>query len=163
MPTRRRLLVAALAAAPLLASCGFALRKTPEFHFQTIALAMPSTALGQQLRRQLGNAGSVRLSDKPAKAEIVFESAGERRINEILSRNADGEVRERLLGIVITFRVRTGNGRELLPLTEIERQIEQSYDESAADSKWEEAQLLYSSMQSDIVQQIMRQLASGRP
>ena len=124
MPTRRRLLVAALAAAPLLASCGFALRKTPEFHFQTIALAMPSTALGQQLRRQLGNAGSVRLSDKPAKAEIVFESAGERRINEILSRNADGEVRERLLGIVITFRVRTGNGRELLPLTEIERQIE---------------------------------------
>ena len=48
-------------------------------------------------------------------------------------------------------------------LTEIERQIEQSYDESAADSKWEEAQLLYSSMQSDIVQQIMRQLANVRP
>ena len=56
--------------------------------------------------------------------------------------------------------VRTADGRELLPMTEISRQIDQSYAESAALSKEQEGLMLYQNMQSDIVQQVMRRLAT---
>ena len=165
MSTRRRTLLAAcaaLAAAPL-AGCGFALRKAPDFRFQSIHLAMPATELALQLRRQLEGAGSVRVVDAPAGADVVLESAGERRIRDVLSRNAAGEVREYLLRVRIAGRLRAGDGRELLPSTELEREMEQSYSESDALAKEQEAQMLFRSMQSDLVQQIMRQLASAQP
>ena len=165
MPTRRTLLAAALAA-PLsatLAACGFALRQAPVFHFKSIYLAMPETELALQLRRQLEGAGSVLITDKPAQADVVFESRGEHRIRDVLSRNADGEVRELLLRLSLTWRLRTGDGRELIPPTELEREMEQSYSETSAISKAEEARMLFREMQSDLVQQIMRQLASVQP
>ena len=164
MFTRRRLLsaCAALAAAPL-TGCGFALRRAPDFHFESIHLAMPATELVLQLRRQLEGSGRVRVVDAAAKADVVLESAGEKRQRDVLSRNADGEVREYLLRIRLVWRLRTGDGRELLPLTELEREMEQSYSESDALSKAQEAQMLFRSMQSDLVQQIMRQLASVQP
>ena len=57
-------------------------------------------------------------------------------------------------------RARIADGRELLPMSEILRQIDQSYSESAALSKEQEALMLYQNMQSDIVQQVMRRLAT---
>jgi len=56
--------------------------------------------------------------------------------------------------------VLTPAGRELLPQAEILREIDQSYSESAALSKEQEALMLYQNMQSDIVQQVMRRLAT---
>ncbi|MBR6976604.1 MAG: hypothetical protein IKH84_06860, partial [Ottowia sp.] len=119
MSTRRRTLLAAfaaLAAVPL-AGCGFALRKAPDFHFQSIHLLMPASDLALQLRRQLEGTGRVRVTDDPANAEVMLESLGEKRYRDVLSRNADGEVREYLLRIRLAWRLRTGDGRELLPLT----------------------------------------------
>ena len=162
MSTRRRTLLAVLVAAPL-AGCGFALRRAPDFHFQSIHLAMPATELALQLRRQLEGTGRVRVTDDPANADVVLESAGEKRQRDVLSLNANGEVREYLLRIRLVWRLRTGDGRELLPLTELEREMEQSYSESAALSKEQEAQMLFRSMQADLAQQVMRQLASVQP
>ena len=165
MSTRRRTLLAActaLAAAPL-AGCGFALRKAPDFHFQSIYLLMPASDLALQLRRQLEGTGRVRVTDDPASADVVLESLGERRYRDVLSRNADGEVREYLLRVRVAWRLRTGDGRELLPLSELEREMEQSYSESDALAKEQEAQMLFRSMQADLVQQVMRQLAAVQP
>ena len=47
MPTPRRALLLALAAAPVLAGCGFALRQAHQFAFRSIHLALPAnSALG---------------------------------------------------------------------------------------------------------------------
>ena len=46
-------------------------------------------------------------------------------------------------------------------MSEIMRQIDQSYAESAALSKEQEGLMLYQNMQSDIVQQVMRRLATA--
>ena len=162
MTTRRRTLLAAFALSPL-AGCGFALRRAPDFRFASIHLAMPATELALQRHRQLEGTGSVRVVDDPAKADVVLESAGEKRQRDVLSLNANGEVREYLLRIRLAWRLRTGDGRELLPVTELEREMEQSYSESDALAKEQEAQMLFRSMQSDLVQQIMRQLASVQP
>ena len=152
MSSRRTLLTAAGAAvaAPLLTACGFELRKPPVFAFKSIALAMPpSSSLTVELRRQLEGTGSVKVITEAAElpqAEVVLESPG--------------EVRELTLRIRLRFRLRTADGRELLPMTEISRQIDQSYAESAALSKEQEGLMLYQNMQSDIVQQVMRRLAT---
>ena len=159
--TPRRLLVVA-GAATLLAGCGFKLRQAPDFNFKRIALAVPKTALATELQRQLEGTGSVEVAADAAHADVVLESAGEQRERIVLSLTATGEVREFQLRLRFKFRLRTADGRELLPNTEILRQIDQSYSESAALSKEAEALMLYQNMQSDIVQQVIRQLATAK-
>ncbi len=159
---RRRLLLAA-GGAVLLAGCGFQLRRAPEFGFRRIALAMPATALANELRRQLQGTGRVEVLGEVAQAragDVVLESPGEQRERTVVSVTATGEVREFQLRIRFGFRLRTPDGRELLPSSEILRQIDQSYSESAALSKEQEALMLYQNMQSDIVQQVMRRLST---
>jgi LPS-assembly lipoprotein len=156
---QRRLFFTA-ATVPLLTACGFHLRQPPDFGFTRIALAMPATALATELRRQLEGTGRVEIVTDPARAEVVLESAGEERQRSVVSRTATGEVREFQLRIRFKFRLRTAAGRELLAESEILRQIDQSYSESAALSKEAEALMLYQNMQSDIVQQVLRRLAT---
>ena len=164
MPTRRALTLAALTT-PWLAACGFQLRQAPDFAFKTIVLAMPAnSSLTVELRRQLEGTGRLTVLAPGAagadKADVVLQSAGERRERTVVSVTAAGEVREFQLRIRFSFSLRTPDGRELLPASEILRQIDQSYSESAALSKEQEALMLYQSMQSDIVQQVMRRLAT---
>lgn len=163
MPTRRECLRcgAGASAAVALAGCGFKLRQAPDFSFKTIALAMPAgSSLTVALRRQLEGTGKVTVVADPAKADVVLESPGEVRERVVVSQTATGEVRELQLRMRLSFRLRTGDGRELLPNAEILRQIDQSYAESAALSKEQETLMLYQNMQSDIVQQLMRRLAT---
>jgi len=163
MNNQRRTLL--LAAAPLaLAGCGFALRKAPTFGFHSIDLALPTgSGLGLELRRQLEGTGQIEVitdAARKSKADVVLESAGEQRERIVVSRTSAGLVTEYQLRMRFTFKVRTPAGRELLPSTEIMRQIDQSYSETAALSKEQEALMLYQNMQSDIVQQVMRRLAT---
>ncbi len=160
----RRLLLA-LAGAPVLTACGFQLRQAPEFSFRRIALAMPATTLATELRRQLQGTGRVEVLAEAAQAaagDVVLESPGEQRERTVVSVTASGEVREFQLRIRLRFRLRTPDGRELLPMSEILRQIDQSYSESAALSKEQETLMLYQNMQNDIVQQVLRRLATVR-
>ena len=150
-----------LAAVLALSACGFHLRRAPEFAFRRIALAMPAaSSLAVELRRQLEGTGRLEIVADQSKAEVVLESPGEQRERTVVSVTATGEVREFQLRIRFRFRLRTPEGRELLPMSEILRQIDQSYSESAALSKEQEALMLYQNMQSDIVQQVMRRLAT---
>ena len=93
-------------------------------------------------------------------AAINGDIAQQQRERTVVSFTATGEVREFQLRIRFRFRLRTPEGRELLPMSEIVRQIDQSYSESAALSKEQEALMLYQNLQSDIVQQVMRRLAT---
>lgn len=161
MRPRRRLLVAAGAAA-LLSACGFQLRQAPNFGFSRIALTMPGTQLATELRRQLEGAGNIKITDA-AHAQVVFESTGEQRERIVVGLTATGEVREFQLRIRLKFRLHAPDGRELLPETEIVRQIDQSYSETAALSKEAEAAMLYRNLQSDIVQQVIRRLTTVKP
>lgn len=169
-PAQRRRLLAAALAAPLaaaLGACGFRLRQAPDFAFDKLVLAMPASPLGTELRRQLEGTGRITVlaPDAPgaAQADLVLHSSGEQRERTVLSLNSSGEVREFQLRIAFGFSLSKPDGRELLPATEVARQIDQSYSESAALSKDQEADMLYQSLQSDIVQQVMRRLATLKP
>lgn len=165
MPTSRRALLLAAAGTPLaLAGCGFELRKAPHFAFHSIFLALPSgSAFQAELQRQLQSTGSLEVFTDPAqrnKADVILESPGPVGSQVIVSRTSTGDISELELHLRFGFRVVTPAGKELLGQTTIEREIDQSYSASEALSKALEAELLYDNMQTDIVQQVMRRLAT---
>lgn len=166
MRLSRRTLLAGAGAPLVLAGCGFALRQAPKFAFRSIYLALPAgSALTAELRRQLEGTGQLLVitdATRKNEAEVVLESAGEQRERVVVSLTATGQVREYQLRMRFNFRVLTPAGRPLLAPVLIARQIDQSYSESEALSKDLEAQMLFQNMQTDIVQQVMRRLATIR-
>lgn len=157
---RRRL----LALAPLLlAGCGFHLRKAPDFAFESIAIPNSTAGIGAELRRTIGAGGNVRAlqpSMPPEQAQVVLDLLSERREKVVVGLNASGQVREFQLRLKLRFRLRTPQGKVLIPETDLEQHRDVSFNESAVLAKEAEEGLLYRDMQTDLVQQLMRRLAA---
>ena len=152
-----------LASAPaLLAACGFQLRKAPEFAFKTLALPA-TTPIAQELRRSIGSAGTVDVlapAVAPTSAQVILDILAEQREKVVVGLNASGQVREFQLRSRVRFRLRTPQGRELIPETELQQTRDVSFNEAAVLAKEAEEGLLYRDMQTDLVQQLMRRLAA---
>ena len=127
-------------------------------------LAADDAALRAQLQ-----ASGVRLvepamagqSQPPADIELtVLQEQRERAVVGITS---IGQVRELQLRVRFKFRVRSGQGRDLIDDLELLQERDLSYDEALVLGKQAEEELLYREMQSDIVRQLMRRLASLQP
>ncbi|WP_119964338.1 LPS-assembly lipoprotein LptE [Simplicispira lacusdiani] len=163
---RRALLTFAPAA--LLAGCGFRLRGVPEFAFKALYIAAPpGSPLARELQRTLeGAGGALRvLRDAQAlpTADAVFELLSEQHERAVVGLNASGQVRELQLRLRVRFKLRTPQGDELIPDTELLQMRDISYSETIALAKEAEENLLMRNMQTDIVQQLMRRLAAVKP
>lgn len=167
----RRTLLQGMSAAGLatgLSGCGFRLRGAPEFAFGSLYLSAPaSSPLALELQRTLETAGgSLKVLRDPAQlpqAEALFDLLSEQQERAVVGRNAAGQVRELQLRLRVRFRLRNPQGEEMIPPTELLQQRDISYSETAALSKEAEELLLYRSMQTDIVQQLLRRLAALQP
>ncbi len=151
-----------LIGAAALAGCGFELRRAPELRFRTLALAGfgPKSPLAEELRTSIDASQTTVVVDAAPKAQVVLEALADAREKSVVASTAFGEVRELQLRSRFHFRLRTPQGRELIPATEILLTRDMSYRESAALAKEQEEAALYRSMQSDIVAQVLRRLAS---
>ena len=145
-----------------LAGCGFELKRAPELRFSTVQLSgfRPRSALAEELRISINASKSTQVVYTAAQAQVVFEALNEAREKNVVASTAAGQVRELQLRARLSFRLRTVAGKELIPTSEIVLNRDLSYNESAALAKEHEEQLLYRAMQSDIVGQVMRRLAS---
>ena len=163
MISTRRLFISAGACATL-AGCGFRLRGVPSFAFSTIHINGPENSpLLNELRQQIGSSGSVQVireAARAAEAQVVMDLISEQREKVVVGLNASGQVREFQLRVRLKFRLRTPQGKELIPETELLQQRDISFNETAVLSKEAEEGLLYRTMQSEIVQQLMRRLAA---
>ncbi len=161
MTQRRLLLTLPLAAA--LAACGFQLRQAPDFAFDTIYIGTAdSSQLGNELKRTIVASDAVRVvpAAQIGTAQVLLDVLQEQREKVVVGLNASGQVREFQLRIRFQFRLRGRDGKELIPATEILQQRDISFSETAVLAKEAEEALLYRDMQTDIVQQLMRRLAS---
>ena len=145
-----------------LGGCGFKLRGAQNYAFSSIAvMPNPGGAVATELRRSFGSTVQVLEADEPlAKAQVVIDILQELREKVVVGVNSSGQVREFQLRLRVKFRVRTPQGDELTPGTDIMQQRDISFNESAVLAKEAEEGLLYRDMQSDIVQQLMRRLAT---
>ena len=164
---RRRTLLALLPAPFLLAACGFRLRGVPAFAFRSLYIAAPpGSPLARELRRTLqGAGGTLQVITDPARmveAEAVMDLLSEQQERSVVGLNASGQVRELQLRLRIHFKLRTPAGAELIPDTELLQQRDISYNETIALAKEAEEALLYRTMQTDLVQQLLRRLAAAQ-
>lgn len=147
-----------------LTGCGFQLRQTPTFAFKSIYTGVaPTSVLGTELKRNLAAMGGVELITDPLqqqKADVILDVLQEVRQKIVVGTNAAGQVREFQLRLIFSFRLRTPKGKVLIPDTEMVQQRDISFNESAVLAKETEEALLYRSMQTDIVNQLMRRLAA---
>lgn len=155
----RRHALLALAAAGL-AGCGFELRRPPALSFHSIALTgfAPRSALADELRRDL--ALRVRVLDAPAQAEVVLQALSDVREKGVVATTSSAEVREFQLRLKLRFRAHTPAGRELIAPVELALTRDLSFTESTALAKELEEAELFREMQSDVVAQVLRRLAS---
>lgn len=157
---RRRLFL--LGGGAVLAGCGFELRKAPDFAFRSIAIP-GTTPMANELRRTISSAGDVQVTARQLpidQAQVVLDLVAEQREKVVVGLNASGQVREFQLRSTVRFRLRTPQGRELIPETELVQQRDISFNESAVLAKEAEETLLYRDMQTDLVRQLMRRLAA---
>lgn len=159
-------LAGALPASLLLAGCGFRLRQAPEFAFKSIYAGLtPGSLIGIELKRYLRALGGVELitdADRQKEAQVLLVVLQDQREKVIVGGGAVGQVRELQLRLRFKFRALTPQGKELIPETELLQVRDQSYSEALALAKQAEEVQLYSNMQSDIVQQVLRRLAAIR-
>ena len=163
--TRRRTLLLAAAAAPsasLLVACGFELRRAPELRFKTIQLVgfKPRSPLAEELRMNINASTTTRVVESAAQAQVVLESIEDVRERLVAASTAAGQITEFTLRGRFKFRLRGVNGKELIPTTELALTRDLTYTEKDALGKEQEEAFLFRAMQTDIVSQLMRRLAS---
>ena len=144
--------------------CGFELKKPIEIPFKTMyANFSDQTPFGMALKRVIIATGQVELITDPKRidqAQVILEIIHDQKDKIILGRTAAGTVNAFQLRLNISFKLRTQDGVELIPETEISLFRDISFNETIVLSKEAEEKLLYRNMQSDIAEQMMRRVAS---
>ena len=146
----------------VLTGCGFQLRSSQNFAFQTVAVTPGKGSLvATDVMRYLGSAlVPIQPPAGAAPPQVILDILHDLREKTVVGVNASGQVREFQLKIRVKFRLRTPQGSELIAPTEITQQRDISFNESAVLAKEAEEVLLYRDMQNDIVQQLLRRVAA---
>lgn len=142
----------------ILGGCGFKLRGATSLGFSRLQLvgASAQTALGQELRRQLG--GRVQLLEPPAPVQVVLRVEGAQREKIVTGLTSAGLVRELVLRLRVRFSLASAQGRTLIEPTDLILQRDLSTNESAALAKAREEEEIFRVLERDVVLQIIRRL-----
>ena len=158
----RRILIALLLLS--LAACGFHLRGPQPLPFATLYLEMNQYSdLAAAIKRQIATSGSTKVVDKVADAEVRMIVVRDAKEKHILSLSSTGTVREYELRQRFGFRLLDKQGKEVMPFNEIYIYRSVTFATGQELAKEQEEALLYRDMENDLVQQLMRRLASAKP
>jgi LPS-assembly lipoprotein len=151
----------------VLPACGFQLRggTASRLPFSKLYTTFsPNSPIGIEFKRSLRSVGGTEVVETPTNAQAWLEVLGEVRDRQVLGFSRTGSAREYQLRLQLHWRLHDGRGHEMIAPT----RISLFRDVTAADAqqlvaKQEEDAFLYQDMTTDLVQQLLRQLASVRP
>ncbi len=163
---RRILALAALAVAEAatLAAWGFHRRSAQPLNYERIALSRfaDRSTMAEQIRRALPS--TAHIVPSVGESQVVIEAIEDTQKTTVEASTAFGQVRELELHVKLRYRVLDPNGVELLPLADLERFRDMTYDEKDALAKDTELKALFRDMQSDMAYQLVRVLSAvGNP
>lgn len=159
----RRAFIAAVLLASL-SACGFHLRGPQALPFATIHLGMNQyDDFASAIKRQISTSGTTKVVSLPSEADVFLQVLRNDKEKFILSLNSVGTVREYQLRQRFSFRLVGKAGEELISRSDIYVYRDVSFSEGQELAKEQEDAMLYSNMQADIVQQLMRRLAKAKP
>lgn len=148
----------------LLTACGFHLRGQAGMPFDTLYLdaSNPGTPFIAELRRNL-EANKVRLANNANEADVVLNIVLEIPEKQILTLGGSGRVNEFQLRYRVSLRAYDLEQHDWIPAEEMVLRRDYIYDDTQVLAKEAEETLLYRSMRSDMVQQIVRRLSRAKP
>lgn len=161
--TRRRLALTLLAVTAL-AGCGFHRRIPQPLSYERIALSgfVDRSTMVDEIRRALPP--TAHIVPDMLESQVVIQAIEDTQHTTVEASTAFGQVRELELHVKLRYRVLDPKGTELLPLADLERFRDLTYDEKDALAKDTELKALYRDMQSDMAYQLVRVLAAvGNP
>ena len=147
----------------LLAGCGFQLRGVADVPFESLYVPNATSGIALDLKRNIQAGTRVKVLDDAKGAEAVMHFTEETRQKEILSLTGTGRVREFQLRYRVGFRVSDNKGGDFVPQNTIILTRDITFNDTEILAKEQEEQLLFRDMQTDMVQQIMRRLATAKP
>ncbi len=155
---------AMLFAAMILAGCSFHLRGHEGMRFGTIYLetANPNTPFVKELRRSL-EASKVKLASSAQQADVVLNIISEIPDKQILSLSSSGTVNEFQLFYRVSMRAYDLDKHEWIPAEELVLHRDFPYDVNNVLAMEAEENILYQSMRTDMVQQIVLRLSRANP
>jgi len=161
---RRALRFAAtLAAAAVLAGCGFHLRGQVDYPFQTIYVNAPTApTFAAAVKRSIEGSGSAKTVEAPADAQVILDIPAVVDDKSVLSLSGGGRVREYALSKRVAFVLHDTAGRDWLPAGEITVRRTYSFNESEVLAREAQEQKLLGEMQTDAVQQVSRRLQAAK-
>ena len=141
-----------------LTSCGFQLRQPSPIAFKTIHIS-GSAAISKALRKALTEQG-IKLVESSEDAELQLELLKEENEQRILSLSGTGVVREYELYYRVQYRTKVvGEPTWSLPLV-MEGRRDYTYNDANLLAKEAEQKLLTESMQTDVLNGILRRLSA---
>ena len=156
-------MIALLLTALSLTACGFHLRGQAGMPFQTLYLdANAGAPFLNDLRRNL-EANKVKLVSTAEQADVVLNIVSEIPEKQILTLGGSGRVNEFQLRYRVSLRAYDLKGQDWIPAEEVMLRRDYVYDDTKVLAKEAEETLLYQSMRSDMVQQIVRRLSRAKP
>ena len=165
--TRHRFVMGAtlvVATAATLAGCGFHRRIPQPLNYERIALTgfVERSTMVDEIRRALPS--TAHIVPTMLESQIVIQAIEDTQQSTVEASTAFGQVRELELHVKLRYRVLDPKGAELLPLVDLERFRDLTYDEKDALAKDTELKALYRDMQSDMAYQLIRVLSAvGNP
>jgi LPS-assembly lipoprotein len=180
----RRALLAALGGAAALAlgtslsGCGFALRQPPQMAFRTIMLTgfAGNSPLAVELARALEANGvmvvessaqaathALDAASSPLAGHVVLQALIDQRAQAAASQTAYGQVRDMGLTTRLKFILTRADGSVLIPPTEMAVARSLPYNEKDALARQDEYEAMHKAMQADLIEQLLRRLATVRP
>ena len=145
-------------------ACGFQLRGSYSLPYESLYIGVPDVSVvGAGLKRQIRSSGSTRLTDTAQEAQAIFLQTAEAKEPIILSLSSAGRVREKRLRYRFAYRVVDNKGRDLVVPGMVELTRDLTYSDSDVLAKAQEEDLLWRDMENDLVQQLMRRLATAKP
>jgi len=146
-----------------LPGCGFHLRGAAVLPYETLHVsAAPTSIFATQLRRAVTSGSQTKVVDNPKEAQATLFVLSELRQKAILSLSGGGRVREFQLIYLVSYRVADKDNKELRAPTQIRLHRDFSFNDQDTLSKESEEALLYRDMQTDAVNQLLRQLQTTR-
>jgi LPS-assembly lipoprotein len=157
---RRSFLVLACATLTL-SACGFELRGQHDFPFKRLAIVGAPAPVAARITRLVEAGSDTVVVNSPTNADAILHVTEGRGLSA-LTLSALGVVEEYQVNYTLTYTLLGADGRILLRPSAIALNRAMTYNDQFAQAKVAEADLLWTDMQNDAADQLLRRLAAVR-
>lgn len=145
----------------MLSACGFQLRGQQNYVFKRLAVSGGSPVVAARLTRMVQGGSDTVVVHSPANADAIL-TISEGRGQSTLTLNTQGVAEEYLLTYSMSYSLVGADGAVLIPPSVIALNRAMTYSSKYTTAKQQEAELLFTDMQNDAVDQLTRRLGAVR-